>query len=168
MTPYLDARGHEVFPRPQPCAWLDPPVGGERRVVVDSRSTSTAIGEEAMTAQLRLDPVIASHIAAINSFDVDAIMETFADDALVNDNSREFWGREHIRAFVAKELTGDHVTIEAVDAVDNAGMWCVRCRYEGDYDKTGLPDPLIMTNYMRVRDGKIVTLFIINNTAPQY
>jgi len=25
-----------------------------------------------------------------------------------------------------------------------------------------------MTNYIRVRDGKIVTLFIINNTAPRY
>jgi len=44
----------------------------------------------------------------------------------------------------------------------------VRCRYEGDYDKMGLPDPLIMTNYIRVRDGKVVTLFIIKNTAPQY
>jgi hypothetical protein len=121
-----------------------------------------------MTAQLSLDPVIAAHIAAINSFDVDAIMETFADDALVNDFSREFWGPEHIRAFVTKELAGDHVTMEPVEAVDNAGMWCVRSRYEGDYDKTGLPDPLIMTNYIRVRDGKIVTLFIIKNTAPQY
>ena len=121
-----------------------------------------------MTTQLALDPVIAAHIAAVNSFDVDAIMDTFADDALVNDVAREFWGLEHIRAFVTKELAGDHVTMEPVEALDNAGMWCVRCRYEGDYDKTGLPDPLIMTNYMRVRDGKIVTLFIINNTPPQY
>jgi hypothetical protein len=121
-----------------------------------------------MTALSTLDPAIASHIAAINSFDVDAIMETFADDALVNDFSREFRGLEHIRAFVTKELVGDHVTVEPVDAVDNAGMWCVRCRYDGDYDKTGLPDPLIMTNYIRVRDGKVVTLFIIKNTAPQY
>jgi hypothetical protein len=121
-----------------------------------------------MTAQLSLDPAIASHIAAINSFDVDAIMATFADDALVNDAAREFWGQEHIRAFVAKELAGDHVTLEPIEAVDNAGMWCVRCRYDGDYDKAGLPDPLIMTNYLRVRDGKIATLFIVNNTAPQY
>ena len=119
-----------------------------------------------MTAQLALDPVIDAHIAAINSFDVDAIKATFADDALVNDNSREFWGSEHIRAFVAKEFAVDHVTIEPVEVVDNAGMWCLRCRYDGDYDKTGLPDPLIMTNYLRVRDGKILTLFVVKNTAP--
>jgi ketosteroid isomerase-like protein len=54
-----------------------------------------------MVAQLALDPAISAHIAAINSFDVDAIMDTFADDALVNDFSREFWGRDHIRAFMA-------------------------------------------------------------------
>jgi nuclear transport factor 2 (NTF2) superfamily protein len=121
-----------------------------------------------MTAQLALDPVVVAQIAAINSFDVDAIMATFADDALVNDNSREFWGRERIRAFVAKELAGDRVTIEVVEAVDNAGMWCLTCRYDGDYDKTGLPDPLFLTNYIRVRDGKVVTLFITKNSEPQY
>ena len=121
-----------------------------------------------MTAQLTLDPVIAAHIAAINSFDVDAIMDTIADDALVNDFSREFSGRDHIRAFISKEFVGDHVTIEPVEVVDNAGMWCVRCRYDGDYDKTGLPDPLIMTNYFRLREDKIVTLFVIKNIEPQY
>ena len=121
-----------------------------------------------MTTQLSLDPVIAAHIAAIKQLRRGCHHGTFADDALVNDVAREFWGPEHIRAFVTKELAGDHVTLEPIEAVDNAGMWCVRSRYEGDYDKTGLPDPLIMTNYIRVRDGKIVTLFILNNKRPQY
>jgi ketosteroid isomerase-like protein len=70
--------------------------------------------EEVMVAQLALDPAITAHIAAINSFDVDAIMDTFADDALVNDFSREFWGRDHIRAFVSKEFVDDHVSVEPV------------------------------------------------------
>jgi hypothetical protein len=118
-----------------------------------------------MTAQLTLDPVIAAHITAINSFDVDAIMDTYS---LLNDFSREFWARYHIRAFMSKKFVGNHVTVEPVEVVDNAGMWCVRCRYDGDYDKAGLPDPLIMTNYFRLRDGKIVTLFVIKNTEPQY
>ena len=96
------------------------------------------------------------------------IAELNAYDALVNDFSREFWGGDRIRAFMSKEFVGDHVTVEPVEVVENAGMWCVRCRYEGDYDKTGLPDPLIMTNYFRLRDGKIVTLFVIKNNEPQY
>jgi hypothetical protein len=121
-----------------------------------------------MTTQLTLDSAIAAHFAAVNSHDVDAIMATFADDALVNDASREFWGRDHIRAFMSKEFVGDHVTVEPVEVIDNAGMWCVRCQFDGDYDKIGLPDPLIMTTYLRIRDGKIVTLFVIKNTEPKY
>ena len=121
-----------------------------------------------MTTQITMEPVITAHIAAINAFDLDAIMDTFADDALVNDVSREFWGAGRVRTFMAKEFVGDHVTIEPVEIVDNAGMWCVRCRYDGDYDKAGLPNPLIMTNYFRIRDGKIVTLFVIKNTDAQY
>jgi predicted transcriptional regulator len=121
-----------------------------------------------MSTQLALDPTVAAHIAAVNSFDIDAVMATFAENALVNDVHREFWGREHIRAWIAKEMVGDHITLEPVEAVNNAGMQAVRCKFDGDYDKTNLPDPLIMTNYFRVDDGKIVTLFVIKNTDPAY
>jgi ketosteroid isomerase-like protein len=121
-----------------------------------------------MTAQLTLDPVIAAHISAVNSFDIEAIMDTFAEDALVNDAAREFWGRDHIRAWIAKEMVADHVTVEPVEVVDNAGLFAVRCKFDGDYDKTNLPNPLIMTNYFRVADGKIVTMFIVKNSDPKY
>jgi hypothetical protein len=43
----------------------------------------------------------------------------------------------------------------------------VRARYDGEYDKTNLPDELILTTYVTVRDGRIVTLIIIRNT-PAY
>jgi limonene-1,2-epoxide hydrolase len=121
-----------------------------------------------MTTSTTLDPTVARHITAVNNFDLDAVMATIADDALVNDNLREFWGADRVRAFFAREMVGDHVTLDVVDVVDNDGMWCVRCKYDGDYDKTGLPDPLIMTNYFRVKNDKIVTLFIVNNSDPQY
>jgi hypothetical protein len=121
-----------------------------------------------MPTQISLAPTIAAHVAAVNRFDLDAIMDTFADDALVNDAAREFLGREHIRAWIAKEMVGDHVTVEPIEVVDNHGLYAVRCTFDGDYDKTNLPTPLIMTNYFRVRDGKIVTLFVIKNSDPRY
>jgi hypothetical protein len=121
-----------------------------------------------MTNQLELHPAIATHIAAVNSFDIDAVMDTFTDDALVNDVAREFWGAEHIRAWVAQEIVGDRVTLEPLGVADNDGLFAVRCAYDGDYDKANLPDPLILTNYFRVRDGKIVTLFVIKNNDPTY
>ena len=44
----------------------------------------------------------------------------------------------------------------------------VRGRYDGDFDRTNLPDELILTNYFTVRDGKIVTLSVIRNTPASY
>ena len=121
-----------------------------------------------MTTQLALDPAIAAHVAAINSFDIDAIMDTFTEDALVNDVSREFWGTEHIRAWITKEMVGDHVTLEPIEVADNDGLYAVRAGSTATTTRPTCPDPLIMTNYFRVRDGKIVTLFIIKNSEPKY
>jgi SnoaL-like protein len=111
-----------------------------------------------------LAPVLAEHIAAVNAFDGDAIVATIADDALVNDVHREFWGREAIRRWAARELAGDRVTVAVTEVLDHHGDAIVRGRYDGDYDKTNLPDELILTNYFTVRDGKIVTLIAIRNT----
>ena len=121
-----------------------------------------------MTDTTTLAPVLAEFIAAVNAFDEDAIVATFADDALVNDVHREFWGTEAIRRWVAREIVGDRVTIEVTDVLDHHGDTIVRGRYDGNYDKTNLPDPLIPTHYFTVRDGKIVTLIVIRNTPASH
>ena len=111
-----------------------------------------------------LEGIVANHVAAVNGFDEDAIVATFAPDALVNDARREFWGTEQIRRWVAKELVGDRVTMEVTEVIDHHGQTIVRARYDGEYDKTGLPAELILTNYFIVRGGKIVSLIVIRNT----
>jgi hypothetical protein len=116
-----------------------------------------------MTNTPQLTGVLADHIAAVNAFDVDAVMATFADDALVNDNHREFWGADAIRAWVEKEIVGDHVTLDVAEVIEHHGDTYVRARYDGDYDKTNLPDPLILTNYFSVREGRIVRLYVIHS-----
>jgi hypothetical protein len=115
-----------------------------------------------------LPPVVAGHIDAVNAHDEDAIVATFADGALVNDAHREFWGSEAIRRWVAREMTGDQVTIDVTEVIDHHGDTIVRGRYDGTFDKTNLPEELILTNYFTVRDGKIASLIVIHNTAPAY
>jgi len=107
--------------------------------------------------------IVAEHIAAVNAFDEDAIAATFAGDALVNDARREFWGTDAIRRWIAKEMAGDRVTIEVTEVLEHYGETIVRGRYDGEYDRTNLPDELILTNYFTVRDGKIVSLIVIRN-----
>src|SRR6201995_817306 len=110
-----------------------------------------------------LPAIVAEHIAAVNDFDTDRIVATFAPDAYVNDNRREIWGTESIRAFMAKEFVGDRVTMEVVEVVDHYGDIIVRAKYDGDYDKTNLPEELIMSSYFALREGKIVSLAVIFN-----
>jgi hypothetical protein len=110
-----------------------------------------------------LPPIVAEYIAAVNAFDTDRIVNTFAADAYVNDNHREIWGADAIRKFMDKEFVGDHVTMEVREVVDNYGDIIVRAKFDGTYDKTKLPDELIMSSYFSIRDNKIVSLSIIFN-----
>jgi hypothetical protein len=54
------------------------------------------------------------------------------------------------------------------EVIDHYGDIIVRARYDGDYDKTNLPDELIMTSYSALRDGKIVSLAVIFNQPSPY
>jgi hypothetical protein len=111
-----------------------------------------------------LSGVVAEHIAAVNALDEESIVATFAADGLVNDARREFWGTDAIRGWVAREIVGDRISIEVVEVVDHHGLTVVRGRYDGDYDKTGLPGELILTNYFTSSNGKIDSLIVIRNT----
>ena len=121
-----------------------------------------------MPVATELRGVVAEHIAAVNAFDNDRIIATFAPDAYVNDNRREIWGIAAIRRFIAKEFVGDHVTMEIREVIDHYGDIIVRAKYDGEYDKTNLPDELIMSSYFSLRDGKIVSLAVIRNQPSPY
>ncbi len=115
-----------------------------------------------------LNGIVAEHIDAVNAFDVDGIVATFAADAYVNDARREIAGLDAIRKWVEKEMVGDKVTMEVLEVVDHYGDTIVRARYDGEYDKTNLPDELVMSNYFSVRDGRIVSLAVIFNQPSPY
>src|SRR5256885_6027961 len=121
---------------------------------MSSEPTSTKIITE-------LPPIVGEHIAGVNAFDTHRIVNTFAADAYVNDNHREIWGADAIRKFMDKEIVGYRVTMQVREIIDNYGDIIVRAKWDGTYDKTNLPDELIVTSYFSIRDGKIVSLAII-------
>jgi ketosteroid isomerase-like protein len=110
-----------------------------------------------------LPKAVADHIAACNAHDTEAWMATFAPDAMVNDIQREFIGTEAIRAFADKEIFGDKVTMAVHRAWDRHGDVTVHAKMDGTYDKTGLPDPLILSFYFSLRGDKITQLIIVHN-----
>jgi ketosteroid isomerase-like protein len=115
-----------------------------------------------------LPPVVAEFIEAVNAFDTDRMVDAFAADAYVNDNRREIWGTDAIRKFVSKEFVGDHVTMEVREVVDHYGDIIVRAKFDGTYDKTKLPEELVMSSYFAIRDGKVTSLTVIFNQPSPY
>jgi hypothetical protein len=115
-----------------------------------------------------LPAIVAEHVAAVNAFNTDGIVNTFAADAYVNDNRREIWGTDAIWKFMDKEIVGDHVTMQVREIIDHYGDIIVRTKWDGTYNKTNLPDELIVTSYFSLRDDKIVSLTIIVNEPSPY
>jgi hypothetical protein len=115
-----------------------------------------------------LTGVVADCIAATNARDLEAAVATFAEDAYVNDNRREFVGIDAVRRWLAKEMIGDHVVIDVRAVFDHHGDTIVRGAYDGTFDKTNLPDEVVLSNYFSVRDNKIVSLVVIFNRDPEY
>jgi hypothetical protein len=110
-----------------------------------------------------LPPVILDHIGAHNAPDPAAFAATFAADALLNDARREWIGVDAISKWAEKEIFGDNVRVELVSAYEHNGTFIVRLKNDGDFDKTGLPDPIILTNYFKLIDDKIAELIVILN-----
>src|SRR5229473_8552347 len=116
-----------------------------------------------MSSTSALPAPVRGYIDASNAFDGDALIAWFADDALVNDNRREFRGKDAIRAWLDREIIGDNVTTSPTSTAEQYGEVIVHAVTDGEYDKTGLPDPLVLTYYFTVRDDRIVRLIIIHN-----
>ena len=112
---------------------------------------------------ITLPAPVQGYIDAGNAGDGDTLIGWFADDALVNDTRREFWGTQAIRAWLDREIIGDKVTTDPAATTGHYGEVIVHAVTDGEYDKTGLPDPLVLTYYFTVRGHRIVQLIIIRN-----
>jgi ketosteroid isomerase-like protein len=107
-------------------------------------------------------PVIA-YIEATNTGDLDALTAVFADDALVNDQLHDYWGKAEIREWARRDIVAERFRMSVVKVVEHYGHIIVRAHVDGDYDKRGLPDPLVMAFYFSTFPDKIVQLFILHD-----
>jgi hypothetical protein len=104
----------------------------------------------------------------MNAFNSDAMVAAFVSDALVNDIQREFWGPTAIKRWADREIIGDKVVWTAfTDAREHHGDFIVSAAVNGEYDKTGLPDPLVLTFYFSL-DGDKISRLIISGNKPGY
>jgi hypothetical protein len=109
-----------------------------------------------MTSQL--PKTAAEYVGAINGGNAAGFIALFADDAVVDDAGREFRGRSAIRDWSDREVFGAQVTLDVLDATGHASETVLTTKVDGNFDRTGLPDPVIITQRIAVVGGKIVAL----------
>jgi ketosteroid isomerase-like protein len=111
-------------------------------------------------------PPVAAYIKGTNTFDIDACMAAFAEDAIVNDQRQEYRGHAAIREWIGREIIGDRVRMYVTQAMHHHDAnVIVNASMDGDYDKTGLPDPLVLTFYFAIHNNLIAQLIILHNKA---
>ena len=76
----------------------------------------------------------------------------------MNDVGREFRGHAAIKAWSDREIFDAKVTLEVMDAADHDGETVVTTKVDGNFDRTGLPDPVVINHHVTVEGDKIVGL----------
>jgi hypothetical protein len=112
-----------------------------------------------------LPPLVAAYVEATNGFDIDGLLAAFADDALVNDQLRDYWGKPAIREWAARDVIGEKLTMQVVKMVEHYGHCILTANVDGNYDKRGLPDPLVLNFYFSAHGDQIVQLIILRNQS---
>ena len=57
--------------------------------------------------------------------------------------------------------------MQVTETREHYGTFIVDAVMDGEFDKTNLPDPLILTHYFSVVGDEIVSLVIILNSGPR-
>jgi hypothetical protein len=99
-----------------------------------------------------------AYTQAVNRHDANAYRALFAETARVDDAGGEFNGRAAIQEWSDREIFGAQVTLEPLGVVEKDGETVLTTKVDGNFDRTGLPDPVIISHHIQTDGAKIVQL----------
>ncbi|BBO36024.1 nuclear transport factor 2 family protein [Lacipirellula parvula] len=105
-----------------------------------------------------LSTLATKFMRAINENDPSGFLAMFDDDTIVDDAGRIIRGRDAIQQWAAHDIFAASVTLDALDMNEYESGVTITAKIDGAFDRNGLPDPLIMTFDIALRDGKIAKL----------
>jgi hypothetical protein len=143
----------------------DPPADGpfDWRFQLEAGRIRRVVIEPSWMPELPVS--VAGFVRAVNGCDLEALLATFVDDALVNDQLHDYWGKQQLREWASNDIFRDRLTIHVVKSIRHYGQVIVTAHVGGDFDKRGLPNPLVVAFYFSVPGDKIVQLIILRNQS---
>ena len=111
-----------------------------------------------MNNNVLIPPCIESAIKAANDHDSARFLSNFGEAAVLTDEGQEYLGIEAIKKWSDEKLIGANVTFKITDVTNSADVSIVTAEVDGDFDKTGLPDPFLMAMHFVTAGSKIERL----------
>ncbi len=105
-----------------------------------------------------LPEIAAAYVRATNNHDAAAFIDCFTGSAVVHDAGREFRGTDAIKAWSDREIMDAQVTLEVLNVDDKGGEVTITTKVDGKFERTGLPDPVIINHHLTVAGDKIARL----------
>lgn len=113
-----------------------------------------------MSKHPHIEQSIAAFIEATNAHDTNEFLATLTHGAVITDEGQEYRGTEAIRKWSDEKYIGAKVTLDVVDAVNSNGKTIVTLHVDGNFDKTGLPDPFLMDFHFTIDANKIAAVVV--------
>jgi hypothetical protein len=110
---------------------------------------------ESATDKAALPGALATYIEAVNNRELEAFLDAFSQDAVVQDVGREIRGPLAIREWAEKEIFAVNVTMELMRVEEKQRETILTVKIGGAFDRTGLPDPLMMNHTFVLNRGRI-------------
>jgi hypothetical protein len=99
---------------------------------------------------------VASYIAAANAHDIEAMMATFNEEAVVRDEGKDRQGITAIRQWAVEVSKKYHATVQALDVAQTEGRTILSGRVSGDFPGS----PIDLRYVFTLAGGKIECLEI--------
>jgi SnoaL-like domain len=109
---------------------------------------------------MKIPNPIAAFIDATNQHNTEALLATLAETAVINDEGQDYRGIAEIKKWSDEKVIGTKVTLEPIKTVEQSGKTIVTAKVDGTFDKTGLPDPLVLDFHFTIDSDKVAGLSI--------
>ena len=113
-----------------------------------------------MSKEPQIRRPIVAFIEAINDHNTEEFLATLTDTAVITDEGQTYRGIAAIKEWSDEKCIGARVTLKVISVIDRDGKTIVTAELDGNFDKTGLPDPFYMDFHFIVDGDKIAALNI--------
>lgn len=108
----------------------------------------------------QMSQVIKNFVTSTNNPDPMAYLNCFSEDAVVYDEGETMHGKDAIKKWSDEKQFAVNLRLEPREIEQDTDKITVTFKLDGNYDKAGLPDPLLLDFHFHIQNNKIVKLSI--------